>query len=183
MPAENFAQEVIDFWLVETAPEKRFEKDPAFDRQIKARFGSVIEAALAGELDGTVPDVTGALGLILVLDQFTRNVFRDTPKAFAGDPRALKLSQDCAAKGYLAHPDQDWRQFMLMPMMHCEDIAVQKASLPLFQAYASEETHRYAVMHHDIIARFGRYPHRNAILGRESTPEELEFLSRPGSSF
>ena len=110
-------------------------------------------------------------------------MFRDTPRAFAGDERALALSQLCCNKDYLTNPDVQKRQFMLMPMMHSEKLTVQDTALPLFKIYASEKDYEYAEKHRDIIARFGRFPHRNMILGRKSTHEELEFLKQPGSSF
>lgn len=176
-------KDVLDFWLVETEPQKWFVKDTAFDLEIARRFGSTVEAALAGRLEGWSAESAGCLALILVLDQFTRNIFRDTPRAFAGDKTALELSQTCIARGYIANDDPNWRHFMLMPMMHSEDIAIQEASLPLFKEFASENTYEYAVKHRDIIAKFGRFAHRNAILGRISTPEEVVFLTQPGSSF
>jgi uncharacterized protein (DUF924 family) len=123
------------------------------------------------------------LALILLLDQFTRNIFRDTARAFSGDDMALALSLRCVERDYINHPDAHWRHFMLMPMMHSEDLAVQNASLPLFKAHTGKLTYDYAVAHRDIIARFGRFPHRNAILGRPSTDDETLFLTQPGSSF
>ena len=150
---------------------------------IENRFSSAIENAMAGKLDSWEESETGCLALIILLDQFTRNVFRDTPRAFAGDKRALALSQLCCDKDYLTNPDVQRRQFMLMPMMHSENLAFQDAALPLFKKYASEKDYEYAEKHRDIIARFGRFPHRNVILGRKSSNEELEFLKQPGSSF
>ena len=110
-------------------------------------------------------------------------MFRDTPRAFAGDERALALSTLCFNKDYLTNLDIHRRQFMLMPMMHSENLAVQDTALPLFKKYASEKDYEYAEKHRDIIARFGRFPHRNVILRRKSSNEELEFLKQPGSSF
>ena len=125
----------------------------------------------------------GCIALIILHDQFTRNVFRDTPRAFAGDKRALALSQLCFNNDYLTNPDVQRRQFMLMPMMHSEDLVVQDAALPLFKKDTTVKDYEYAEKHRDIIARFGRFPHRNVILGRKSTNDELEFLKQPGSSF
>ena len=150
---------------------------------IKNRFSSAIEDAINGKLDSWEETETGCLALIILLDQFTRNVFRDTPRAFAGDERALALSQLCFNNDYLTNLDIHRRQFMLMPMMHSENLAVQDTALPLFKKYASEKDYEYAEKHRDIIARFGRFPHRNVILGRKSSNEELEFLKQPGSSF
>ena len=118
-----------------------------------------------------------------MLDQFTRNIFRDSARAFSGDDMALALSLRCVERDYIAHPNENWRRFMLMPMMHSEDLAIQEASLPLFRTYASELTYDYAVAHHDMIVRFGIFPQRNRILGRPSTEEERLFLTQPGSSF
>ena len=150
---------------------------------IENRFSDAIEDAIAGKLDNWEDTETGCLALILLLDQFTRNVFRYTPRAFAGDKSALVLSKLCCDKDYLANPDIYRRHFMLMPMMHSENLAVQDAALPLFKKYASEKDYEYAEKHREIIARFGRFPHRNVILRRKSTNEELEFLKQPGSSF
>ena len=176
-------EEILNFWFIECKPEQWFKKNEDFDQMIKNRFSSAIEDAIAGILDSWEETETGCLALIILLDQFTRNVFRDTPRAFAGDERALALSQLCFNKDYLTNPDVHKRQFMLMPMMHSENIAVQDTALPLFKKYASEKDYEYAEKHRDIIARFGRFPHRNVILGRNSTNEELEFLKQPGSSF
>ena len=176
-------EEILNFWFKECKPEQWFKKDEDFDQLIENRFSSAIENAIAGKLDRWEEIETGSLALIILLDQFTRNVFRDTPRAFAGDKRALALSQLCCDKDYLTNPDVQRRQFMLMPMMHSENLAVQDTALPLFKKYASEKDYEYAEKHRDIIARFGRFPHRNVILGRKSTNEELEFLKQPGSSF
>ena len=176
-------EEILNFWFKECKPEQWFKKNEYFDKMIENRFSFVIENAIAGNLGNWEESETGCLALIILLDQFTRNVFRDTPQAFAGDKRALALSQLCCDKDYLTNPDIQRRQFMLMPMMHSENLAVQDASLPLFKKYASKKDYEYAEKHREIIARFGRFPHRNVILGRKSINEELEFLKQPGSSF
>ena len=176
-------EEILNFWVKDCKPEQWFKKNEDFDQMIEKRFFGTIEDAIEGKLDRWKETETGCLGLIILLDQFTRNVFRDTPRAFTGDNRALALSQLCCNKDYLTNPDVHRRQFMLMPMMHSENLAVQDAALPLFKKYSSEKYYEYAEKHRDIIARFGRFPHRNVILGRKSTNEELEFLKQPGSSF
>ena len=176
-------QAILDFWYVECTPENWFVKDPTFDAMIGQRFGALVQKALEGQLENWRESEDGCLALILLLDQFTRNIFRDTPRAFSGDAAALVLTRLCVERGYLGNPDASRLQFMLMPMMHSEDIAVHEAALPLFDAHTDARTYDYAVKHRDIVARFGRYPHRNAILGRASTPEELAFLQQPGSSF
>ena len=176
-------EEILNFWFKECKPEQWFKKNEDFDQMIENRFSSAIENAIAGNLGNWEESETGCLALIILLDQFTRNVFRDTPRAFAGDKRALVLSQLCCDKDYLTNPEIQRRQFMLMPMMHSENLAVQDDALPLFKKYASVKDYKYAEKHRDIIVRFGRFPHRNVILGRKSTNEELEFLKKPGSSF
>lgn len=176
-------KDILDFWFKETAKEQWFKKDDTFDEAIRNRFGETVEAALTGKLDNWSEDDDGVLALILVLDQFTRNIFRDSPRAFAGDPLALKTTLTAIENGYLARNEINHRYFLLMPMMHSEDINIQDASLPLFKQHAPEMAYDYAIKHRDIIAKFGRYPHRNEILGRASTPEEIAFLQEPGSSF
>ena len=176
-------EEILNFWFIECKPEQWFKKNEDFDRMIEKRFSGTIEDAIEGKLDSWEETETGCLALIILLDQFTRNVFRDTPRAFAGDERALALSQLCFNNNYLTNLDIHRRQFMLMPMMHSENLAVQDTALPLFKKYASGKDYEYAEKHRDIIARFGRFPHRNVILGRKSTNEELEFLKQTGSSF
>jgi uncharacterized protein (DUF924 family) len=186
------AAEVIAFWFGEPPADRSraqwFRKDPAFDDEIRRRFGAAVEAALGGGLRHWSATPTGALARILLLDQFTRNMFRDTPRAFAGDAAAL-----ADARAFVARGDDRWlngvmRQFAYLPFEHAEDRAAQAESLRLFDRLAAESPHladvaEWARKHEDIIARFGRYPHRNAVLGRASTPEELAFLQQPGSSF
>ena len=176
-------EEILNFWFKECKPEQWFKKNEDFDQIIENRFSIAIENAIAGNMVYWKESETGCLALIILLDQFTRNVFRDTPRAFVGDKRALALSQLCCDKDYLTNPDVHRRRFMLMPMMHSENLAVQDASLPLFKKYASGKDYEYAEKHRYFIARFGRFPHRNVILGRKSTNEELQFLKQPGSSF
>ena len=174
---------VLAFWFEDSAPEQWYKKDTAFDDAIRDGFEPTVTAALASRLDGWADSADGCLALILLLDQFTRNIYRDSPRAFSGDEMALALSLRCIDRDYLAHENPAWRQFMLMPMMHSEDLAIQERSLPLFEQLTNPLTHEYAVKHRDIITRFGRFPHRNAILGRPSSDEEAEFLTQPGSSF
>jgi uncharacterized protein (DUF924 family) len=175
--------DVLAFWFEEIQPESWFRKDPSFDTLVDARFGQAVAQALAGKLDHWADDARGCLALILLLDQFTRNIYRDTPRAFSGDEMALALSLRCVERGYIDHPLMAWRQFMLMPMMHSEDITIQDRSLPLFKAHTGDMTYDYAVRHRDIVARFGRFPHRNHILGRPNSDDETAFLTEPGSSF
>ena len=177
------ATDILNFWFVETTPEFWFKKDDDFDAAIKDRFGKTVTKALAGKLDHWANDAEGCLALILMLDQFTRNIFRHSARAFSGDEMALALSLRCVERKYLDADKPFYCQFMLMPMMHSEEIDIQDMSLPLFETYTSKLTHEYAIKHRDIIARFGRFPHRNAILGRPNNSEEDHFLTQPGSSF
>jgi len=187
-------QPIRDFWFLpegdpghlQSRPEW-FRKDPAFDQAIRERFAGRIDEALAGGLRDWDADVRGALSRILLLDQFTRNVHRDTPAAFAGDPLALAAARALvdAGRDRALVPVERW--FVYLPFEHAEDLALQQRSIELFDALAKEPgmdgITEYAVRHRDIVARFGRFPHRNAILGRASTPEEIEFLKLPGSGF
>ena len=183
MPKTATIEDVLHFWFEEITPEHWFKKDDAFDDSIRTRFEPTIVAALCARLDSWADSADGCLALILVLDQFTRNIYRDTPRAFSGDEMALALSLRCVDRDFIAHDNGPWRHFMLMPMMHSEDITIQDRSLPLFETLTNPRTYEYAVKHRDIVARFGRFPHRNAILGRPSSEEELAFLTQPGSSF
>ena len=137
---------------------------------------------MRGELDRWRSTPLAALALIVVLDQFSRNLFRGTPRAFVGDPAALAAAASAIERGFDRLLSAQERTFAYMPFEHAEDLAAQRRSLALFGALDPDDID-YAKRHHDIIARFGRFPHRNAALGRESTPEEIEFLKRPGSSF
>jgi uncharacterized protein (DUF924 family) len=185
-------REVTAFWFgeppVDQPREQWFRKSDAFDAEIGRRFGRRIEAALAGDLRDWDAEPQGALARILLLDQFTRNLFRGTARAFAGDALALAAAREQVAKGRDRALSGVMRWFVYLPFEHAEDMAAQRESLRLFAALAAEhptlaDAYTWAVKHHDVIARFGRYPHRNAILGRASTAEEADFLRQPGSSF
>jgi uncharacterized protein (DUF924 family) len=182
--------EILEFWFGPAPHAERntwFRKDPAFDAEIRSRFGAVIESALAGGWlhAGNTPH--GSLTLVLLLDQFTRNAFRDTPRAFAGDARALATAMAAVDAGQDRRLDKYERWFLYMPFEHSEDRAVQERSLALFGALAAETGEPgnlpWAEKHAAIVRRFGRFPHRNAILCRTSTPEEIVFLREPGSRF
>lgn len=178
------AGDVLAFWFVQSQPRQWFAKDPAFDAHLRERFLDLTRQAIAGELDAWGTEAGGGLALVLLLDQFPRQIWRDTAMAFAGDPQALPLSLRAVELGWLeAEPEQARRQFWLMPLMHSEDLAVQEVALPLFVRFSDPRTADFARRHRDVIARFGRFPHRNALLGRVSSAEELAFLQRPGSRF
>jgi uncharacterized protein (DUF924 family) len=190
------AQEVLDFWFgapgsaTDGQPRREwFVKNAAFDAEIKERFGDTIARAIAGGLrDWDEEGPQGVLARILVLDQFTRNAWRNTPRAFEGDTLALEAARKLAASGAHRELAPQQRAFAYMPFEHAEDPLMQERAVELFTLLAAdhpgfEETLDYARRHRGVIARFGRFPHRNAILGRASTPEEAEFLRQPGSRF
>jgi uncharacterized protein (DUF924 family) len=185
MPGQrDQAGEVLAFWFGETRPRQWFAKDAAFDGLVRDRFFGLTRQAIAGELNTWSAEAPCALALVLLLDQFPRQIWRDTAMAFAGDPQALAESLQAVKRGWLeAEPEQARRQFWLMPLMHSEDLTVQEAALPLFERFCDPRTADFARRHRDVIARFGRFPHRNAALGRVSSAEELAFLQTPGSRF
>ncbi len=175
---------VYSFWFHETAPDKWFNGGDHFDALIKNKFSDITRKAAAGELQHWRNTAKGRLTEIIVLDQFSRNIYRNTPDAFKQDLAALVLAQEAVALGVLDQLESiAERNFLLMPYMHSESKKVHEDALPLFNKYASPETIDYEIRHKEIIFRFGRYPHRNVILNRKSTEEELQFLKQPGSSF
>jgi uncharacterized protein (DUF924 family) len=177
------AQEVLDFWFNELSEKQHFAKDPALDEAMRKRFGVTLEAAARCELFSWRATPAGRLAEILVLDQFSRNIFRDTPRAFAQDPLALLLAQEMVA----AKLDQDLsvaqRCFVYMPYMHSESPLMHQQAVHLFAQPGLESNLQFELRHQAIIERFGRYPHRNALLGRPSSAQENAFLNEPGSSF
>ena len=176
-------QTVTDFWFHETKPQQWFGKDPEFDRLIKARFEAVHDAACRGELYPWRKTAEGRLAEIIVLDQFSRNMYRDTPHAFATDPLALVLAQEAIHAGAHLELTPRQRAFLYMPFMHSESPLIHRRAVELFGEPGLESNLEFELEHKAIIDRFGRYPHRNAILGRPSTREEKEFLKSPGTSF
>ncbi len=189
-PIDPRTAEVLDFWFgaADTARDAWFRKDPGFDAQIRQRFGPLVELALVGGLADWDAAADAALARVLLLDQFTRNIFRGTPRAFDGDALALALARSMVARGADQALAPLRRVFVYLPFEHAEDAEAQGASLRLFGALAAAHPalasyDDYARRHATVIERFGRFPHRNAILGRPSTPEELAYLSQPGSGF
>lgn len=193
-PLPPEAGAVLTFWFgaidpgADRARPEWFRKDLTFDERIRAQFGTQIEQALAGELGGWAASPPAALAQLLLLDQFTRNVFRGTPRAFAGDAQALTAARSLLQCGADQALTPLRRVFVYLPFEHAEDEAAQAESLRLFGALARIDSalagfEDHARRHAEVIERFGRFPHRNAILGRASTPEEIEFLQQPGSSF
>ena len=177
------SKNVLSFWFEETTSKQWFKKNDDFDEIIRLKFEPTVTAALEKQLSKWTNTADGCLALIILLDQFTRNIYRDTPRAFIGDPIALALSLRCLEHDFIKQKNKNWRHFMLMPMMHSESLSIQNRSLPLFETFTEPRIVEYAVKHRNIIERFGRFPHRNKILGRPSTNEELKFLAQPGSSF
>jgi uncharacterized protein (DUF924 family) len=194
------AKAVLEFWFDERGGDvaalraRWFQKDAAFDDEIRRTFGDDIDRAARGDLDAWADEAAGALALVVLLDQMPRNVFRGSPRTFAGDARALSVSLGAQARGLDRALSFMERYVLLMPMMHAEDRDVQRRSVEAFGRLAAEaapesvqriaaQAHDYAEQHARIVERFGRFPHRNALLGRASTPEEIEFLKQPGSSF
>lgn len=174
---------ILQFWFEEATTQQHFSKDDTFDAQIRVRFGATQVAAAQGELFEWRATPEGRLAEIIVLDQFSRNLFRDSPLAFASDDMALVLAQEAVRTGADQALPQQQRLFLYMPYMHSESRRIHAIALSLFESLGLAENLQYERAHKAIIDRFGRFPHRNAVLGRESTAEELEFLRQPGSSF
>ena len=170
-------QEVLAFWQ-DAGPNAWFTKDLDFDALCRERFLDAYERAAAGELETWEQTAEGALALIVLLDQMPRNMFRGDPRTWATDPLALAVANRALAKGFDGQISGDMQQFFYLPFMHAEDLAAQTRSLLLYEARGDAENLKFARHHRDIVARFGRFPHRNEVLGRESTPEELAFLEK-----
>jgi uncharacterized protein (DUF924 family) len=175
--------EIIDFWFAEPSKARWFESTPEFDREIEARFRWLYEDATAGELAGWRDSADGCLGLCLLLDQFPRNMFRGDARAFATDAMALDVASHALARGFDQALSPERRLFLYLPFEHSEDLAHQNRCVALIKALDDPKLLDYAVRHQQIVERFGRFPHRNRILGRVTTPEEAAFLEQPASSF
>ncbi len=175
--------DILHFWFEELTDKQHFAKDTALDESIRTRFGATLEAAARCELFGWRATDEGRLAEIIVLDQFSRNVLRDTPGAFAQDALALALAQELVASGQHLGLSVAQRRFVYMPYMHSESPLMHVQAATLFEEPGLEDNLDFELRHKAIIDRFGRYPHRNHILGRVSTAEEIAFLSGPGSSF
>jgi uncharacterized protein (DUF924 family) len=176
-------QSILHFWFQELTAKQHFVKDAALDETIRVRFGDTLQAAAQCELFAWRATASGRLAEIIVLDQFSRNVFRDTPRAFAQDALALVLAQELVANTQDRNLPTEQRVFAYMPFMHSESALVHVQAVALFTQLGIENNLNFELRHKAIIDRFGRFPHRNAILGRSSSAQELAFLSEPGSSF
>ena len=179
------AQEVLDFWFRGTEARKEwFQKDPAFDAEIRARFFGLYEQAASGALAHWIDHPSESLALVITLDQFPRNLFRapgpEAARAYATDALALAVARRALDSGYGRAVPEVARTFFYLPFEHSENLADQERSLQLFTGHPN---YAWALRHWEIVQRFGRFPHRNALLGRESTAAEIDFLKEPGSSF
>jgi uncharacterized protein (DUF924 family) len=172
------AEDVLAFWR-DAGPSRWYRKDAEFDRAFRDRFLATHEAAARGELDAWAGTAAGALALCILLDQFPRNAFRDSGRMFATDPKAREIARAALANAYQQQVDPELRQFFVMPFMHSEELADQQLCVELATQLPTD-TLRYAVQHRDIIERFGRFPHRNAVLGRRTSAEEQRFLDEGG---
>lgn len=176
-------QEILDFWFTEITPAQWWKKDAAFDRMVAERFGDLHTQAAHGELFEWRSTAAGRLAEVIVLDQFSRNLFRNSAAAFACDGMALVLAQEAIAAGAEQALRSVERSFLYMPFMHSESLRIHEVAVLLFERNGIADNLDFELRHKAIIERFGRYPHRNAVLGRESTPDEVVFLKQPGSRF
>lgn len=175
--------DVLSFWFEEINQVKWWIKDEEFDRQLQDMFLTLHQQANKCELWQWRKTSKGRLAEIIVLDQFSRNIFRDTPQAFSSDPLALALAQEAVLQGEDRELSPIQRTFLYMPYMHSESLKIHDEAVKLYEQNGIASNLDFEIKHRDIISEFGRYPHRNAILGRESTAEEIEFLKLPGSGF
>ncbi|WP_417687597.1 DUF924 family protein [Roseibium sp.] len=173
--------EVLDFWW-SAGPKKWFARDEAFDAQIRQRFAETVDAAKAGSLSDWRDTPHGCLALIILLDQFTRNIFRNSPLAFEADGAAVDLATHALEYGFDKAYPTDARAFFYLPFEHAEDMDAQGRAVDLFRQLGNQDYYHYALIHMDVIRRFGRFPHRNEVLGRQTTAEEKAFLDDGGFS-
>ena len=177
------AQDIIQFWFSELSNKQRFAKDPELDAAMRERFGPTLQAAISGDLASWRTSATGRLAEIVVLDQFSRNMFRGLPQSFAQDHLALSLAQELVANREDLQLTAGQQSFAYMPYMHSEVLSIHQQAVQLFSRPGLEDELVFELRHKTIIDRFGRFPNRNLILDRMSTPEEEAFLKQPGSSF
>ncbi len=177
------AKAVLDYWFDELKPQQQFAKDDAVDAEIARRFGDARNMVLAGGAAGWRNDADTLLAAVVLLDQFSRNIHRGTPEAFAADPLALALTLEAIGKDWDRELAPERATFLYMPLMHAENAEAQRMCLEKFTALGRPENLRFAMEHAVVIEQFGRFPSRNEALGRESTPEELEYLQRPDAGW
>lgn len=176
LPADQAIQELLTFWFSKDTKKRWYASTPAFDETCISRVGNLVDQAAVGELDGWQASADGALALCLLLDQLPRNIFRGTPRAFETDPKAVTIASKAIENGFDRELEIERRKFLYLPFMHSEVLADQERSIELSLPLNDDNTLSYAKDHEAIIRRFGRFPHRNAILGRRSTDEEQAFL-------
>lgn len=180
-PGADAAEAILKFWFEEAKPYQWFRRDREFDKAVARQFSKLYQSAIDGDLDHWADAPQTALARIILLDQFSRNIFRDEPRAFAQDALALRAAEDAVARGHDKSFDAKERAFFYMPFMHCEDLASQERCVELIKERLPDSMNEpHAVEHCEIIRKFGRFPHRNKVLGRKSTPEEEEFLKDGG---
>ena len=175
--------DILRFWFEEIEPELQFKKDPAFDALIRERFGAAVEDAAAGKLDHWEAEPDSGLALVILLDQFPRNLFRGSPRSYATDAKVLAIAKRMIASGAYKSLAQAGQRFLFLPFEHSEVLEDQHLCMDLMDTLDDKRNLEYARKHLVIIERFGRFPHRNSILGRQTTPEEIDFLKEPDSSF
>ncbi len=174
-------EDILNFWFAPENKPKWYIKDPEFDKAITEKFLGYYEEATKGNLDHWQKSLAGSLALIILFDQFPRNMFRNHAKSYSTDAQALAITKSTIIKGMDKEASMEYRHFLYMPLMHSENLSDQTLSVRLFANMPSADKHARA--HMEIIRKFGRFPHRNAILGRKSTAEEIKFLDTPSSSF
>jgi len=181
----NTQKEILTFWFEDTNPQQWFQKNTDFDEDIRARFESDYQLAIEDIYDGWMETAKGCLALILLLDQFPRNMYRDSPKMVASDHKALAVAKHAISKKFDTMLSTDEKAFMYLPYEHSEDIEDQDISVSLFQNLKDDNPiyYDYAVRHYDVIRKYGRFPHRNVILGRQNTKMEEDYLSDPQAGF
>lgn len=177
MAAVNSPQDILDFWFSERARKRWFDSTPGFDRELTERFEETWRQAARGELDHWLQSADGCVALVIVLDQFPLNMFRGDAQSFATEAKSREVARAALAQEFDASLEAEQKAFLYMPFMHSEDLADQELSLRLFDQPGLESSLRFARHHHDIVARFGRFPHRNAALGRSSSAAEIEYLN------
>jgi uncharacterized protein (DUF924 family) len=193
LPEKTSFQPVLDFWFDDRARALWFKQDPSFDAEIRGRFEALADEAAAGRLQDWIAAPDSCLALVIAQDQFPRNMYRGNPRAFATDPEARRAADAAIARGHDRAIPLDRRMFFYLPFEHSEAAADQRRSVALFRRWMeahegparlkAEEQFVYVLRHEEIVLRFGRFPHRNPVLGRSSTPEEEAFLAEPRSSF
>lgn len=180
----NWPATVLDFWFAELGSQAWFTKDEALDADIRSRFLPIYDhLSNTATIDALTITPEAALAALITLDQLPRNMFRGSARMFESDPKALRLAHEAQAKGLDRQVDSSRRLFFYLPFEHSEALADQDLSVALFENLGDPHYLRFAIAHRDIVSRFGRFPHRNALLGRPPTPEELTFLAQPGSGF